>query len=273
MLAIRLLSFFILLNWLSIPLLAQHDSIPCKVNKQYFKEIANDSKQLILKPLTWDEKQWIGATTIIATSAILFTQDQEIASFFHKNQSSALTKADDYFFDPFGKMYFTTPLMGILYIYGASSNRDKPKRIAMDFVQACLYSGVMVTALKHLAHRHRPYQTQNFNSNLWDGPLTDDLSHTSFPSGHTIMAFTFASVLSAHYKEKKWVSIVTYSLAGLEGLSRIYTSKHWSSDVVIGASLGYAIGTFVVNQNHCKLKTIPLISPNFSGLILSYPLH
>ncbi len=82
------------------------------------------------------------------------------------------------------------------------------------------------------------------------------------------MTFTFAAVVSTHYKDKIWVPII----ASLEGLARMYDDKHWSSDVVIGAALGYAIGTFVVYRNHCRLTTKPIISSNFTGLSFYYPL-
>jgi membrane-associated phospholipid phosphatase len=52
----------------------------------------------------------------------------------------------------------------------------------------------------------------------------------------------------------------------------MYSNEHWSSDVLIGAALGYGVGTFVVNQNKTRLKVIPILGSNNSGLMLSYPL-
>jgi len=248
------------------------DSNNCKVDKVYLKILATDFTPLIISPIHWSKGEWIGAGAVFSSAAILYTQDKAIADFWLRNQTDALDKANKYFFDPFGKMYYTIPLMGAFYIYGATTNNNKPKRVAMDFVQASLYSGVIVTVIKHLAHRNRPYQTTPHNPYLWDGPATDDWSHTSFPSGHTIMTFTFAAVVSTHYKDKLWVPITMYTLATMEGLARMYDDKHWSTDVLIGGAMGYAIGTFVVNRNHCKLTTIPIISSNFTGLSFAYPI-
>jgi membrane-associated phospholipid phosphatase len=249
-----------------------NDSNICRVDRAYFKSLASDVPSLFASPFHWSKKEWIGAGVVLGTSAVLYSQDKQIADFWQRNRTDGLDKANEYFFDPFGKMYYTIPLMGAFYVYGAATDKNKPKRVAMDFVQASLYSGVIVTVMKHIAHRHRPFQTNPHNPYLWDGPITDNWGHTSFPSGHTIMTFTFAAVVATHYKDRIWVPITMYSLATLEGMARMYDDKHWSSDVMIGAALGYAIGTFVVNRNHCKLTTIPIISSNFTGLSFYYPI-
>lgn len=249
------------------------DSVKCRVDKEYVKSLALDFPALIISPVKWSKKEWIGAASVLGASAVLYSYDRQIADFWQRNRSTELDKANEYIFDPLGKMYYTIPLMGAFYIYGSAANKNKPKRVAMDFVQASLYSGVVVTVIKHLAHRQRPFQTNPHNPYLWDGPNTNNWGHTSFPSGHTIMTFTFASVLATHYKDNLWVPITVYSLATLEGMARMYDDKHWSSDVFVGAALGYAIGTFVVYKNHCKLNTIPVISSNFTGLSFYYSLN
>ncbi len=263
---------FLLLIIFALQNTQAQDSLNCKVDKAYIASLGKDIKPFIISPAKWSRNQWIATGSVLGTAAILYSQDRQIAEFWQRNQSDGIDKANEYFFDPFGKMYYTLPLMGGFYVYGAFAENNKAKRVAMDFVQASLYSGVVVTLIKHIGHRHRPYQTDPLNPYLWDGPITSDWNRTSFPSGHTIMAFTFAAVVGTHYKETIWVPIVVYSLATLEGVSRMYSNKHWSTDVLIGGALGYAIGTFVVNRNHCKLKTIPIISSNFSGLSFSYPL-
>jgi len=248
----------------------QNDTLHCGVNKSYIKSYCTDAKGLITSPIHWSTGEWVAAGGVVATTAILFTQDENIATYFQGLPEGNFEQTNKYFYDPFGKMYYTIPLMGAFYIYGAATHKTKPKVVAMDFVKASLYSGIIVTVIKHAAHRHRPYQTDPLNSHLWDGPSTDDWGHTSFASGHTIMAFTFASVIGTHYKETIWVPILTYGLATLEGYSRMRADKHWASDVFVGAALGYAIGTFVVNQDHCKLKVSPMMGSNYMGLGFSY---
>ena len=249
----------------------QADStINCRVDKAYLQSYWTNTKGLVSSPARWSTGEWIAAGTVVAGTAVLFTQDEAIGQYFKDLPEGNFEQWDQYFFDPFGKMYYTIPLMGAFYIYGAAAKKNKPKAVAMDFVQASLYSAVVVTLMKHIAHRQRPYQTDPLNAHLWDGPVTDNWGHTSFPSGHTIMAFTFAAVVGTHYKKTIWVPVLVYSLAAAEGYSRMRTDKHWASDVLVGAALGYGIGTFVVNQSRCKVAVFPVISSTYTGLNFSY---
>jgi membrane-associated phospholipid phosphatase len=76
----------------------------------------------------------------------------------------------------------------------------------------------------------------------------------SFPSGHTSNAFAMASVAQLHYGWK--VGAPAYALAGLMGLSRIHQDKHWLSDVVAGAAVGYIAGRTVVRVNGRSLERL-----------------
>ena len=68
----------------------------------------------------------------------------------------------------------------------------------------------------------------------------------SFPSGHTASAFAIATVIAERYPKHRWVTWVTYGTATVLSLSRLPTRAHFSSDIFIGAALGYSISHFVV---------------------------
>jgi hypothetical protein len=56
------------------------------------------------------------------------------------------------------------------------------------------------------------------------------------------------------YKNHPIIPIITYSAATLIGLSRITENKHWATDVLVGAGLGYLTGRQVVNNYHRYAK-------------------
>ena len=70
--------------------------------------------------------------------------------------------------------------------------------------------------------------------------------HGSFPSGHTIAAFSVATVISRRYPKHRWLPYVAYGLAGVVGFSRVSLSSHFASDVFVGAALGYSISRYAV---------------------------
>ena len=60
----------------------------------------------------------------------------------------------------------------------------------------------------------------------------------SFPSGHTQAAFTLAVLLVIYVKKYHWI---IFSIAALMGISRIFMSMHFPSDIFFGAYLGSLI--------------------------------
>ena len=73
----------------------------------------------------------------------------------------------------------------------------------------------------------------------------------SFPSGHTTLAFTYATTLTLQYK-KWYVAVPAYLWAGSVGYSRMYLGKHYPSDVLAGAVLG-TICTLLSDKLNKKL--------------------
>ena len=67
----------------------------------------------------------------------------------------------------------------------------------------------------------------------------DNSRHNSFPSGHTAMAFSSATILHREYGHlSPWVSVAGYSVATVTGISRMLNNRHWLTDVIVGASVG-----------------------------------
>jgi len=62
--------------------------------------------------------------------------------------------------------------------------------------------------------------------------------HSSFPSGHTAAAFTFASALALMPVARRW-KVAAVLAATLVGISRIAVGIHWPLDVLGGALVGW----------------------------------
>lgn len=69
----------------------------------------------------------------------------------------------------------------------------------------------------------------------------DGSAKNSFPSGHTAMAFTAATLLHLEYGKKyPWISLLSYLTASGVGVGRVMNNRHWIGDVMVGASVGIA---------------------------------
>lgn len=69
---------------------------------------------------------------------------------------------------------------------------------------------------------------------------TDQLSLHSFPSGHTVTAFSTA-ILIAYWCRNKFWGLPLLLLAALVGYSRMYLSQHFFEDVTAGSVIGVVV--------------------------------
>ena len=79
--------------------------------------------------------------------------------------------------------------------------------------------------------------------------------YNSFPSGHSTSAFALSTVMSRHAHSTA-LKIIAYTPAALTLFSRIYQDKHWVSDELIGAAIGYFVGNWVVDLHESKRHKI-----------------
>lgn len=101
------------------------------------------------------------------------------------------------------------------------------------FLIAALGATGLNVLLKNVFARSRPA--------LWERSV--DVSYSSFPSGHAMVAFVIYGLigylLAARFKHRSGLILgLTLLLVTLIGLSRLYLGVHWPTDVVAGYAAG-----------------------------------
>jgi undecaprenyl-diphosphatase len=121
-------------------------------------------------------------------------------------------------------------LAGIVLLVGGTS-----RYAAVGASMCAALAGVVVfKLLKAVSRRERPCQLE---PHCWAKILPPD--QFSFPSGHTMTAFSIALVVSFFYPS---LESPLYFLAASIAVSRVVLGMHFLSDVLAGIVLGSALG-------------------------------
>jgi len=231
----------------------------------YFVLLGSDLKQSFTKPFHMSRKDWanLGKFAIVA-GALSFADEPIQKGAVKLTSSSPGLKHVSKYVTKFGGVYeaYTLAAMGA---YGFIFKNTKMQTTVLLATQAYIAGGAVENVAKILTRRTRPsyYATGTEAEPTFYGPFAKlppsangKKINSSFPSGHTTVAFAAATVFAMEYKDKPIVQIMAYSAATMIGLSRITENKHWSTDVLVGAALGFLTGKEVVNNYHrySKLK-------------------
>ena len=112
-------------------------------------------------------------------------------------------------------------------------------RIGLTGLISLAFSGIFTNVLKKVVffERMRPFNYfyyDDFSRFIYSAELN---YHFSFPSGHTMTAFSALSAL-AYFTGQKWLGALFFAFAMLVGFTRIYLLQHFFLDVYFGALLG-----------------------------------
>ena len=114
-------------------------------------------------------------------------------------------------------------------------------RKALIIASAYAVTSLFAQVIKHIVKSPRPklyFQDQLARIHFVKGMYID--MHDSFPSGHTVTAFSLA-VLFSYWSKNKALGPLFLLIAILVGYSRMYLSEHFFEDVTAGSVIGFVI--------------------------------
>jgi membrane-associated phospholipid phosphatase len=214
---------------------------------QIVPNIVDDQAKIFLFPAKLNKKRiWIPAAVILGTTAALIALDSHDAPYFRR--TSTLSGFNSVFTG--NATAIGTAIVPLsFYATGLVAKDTKMKGTALLAGEAVADSEILAFVLKDAFNRARPASlspTANFSDTWFDSRGSFISSHGGMPSGHTIAAFSVATVVARRYGNHRWVPYVSYGLASLVGFSRLTLSAHFVSDVFVGAALGYSVSRFGV---------------------------
>ena len=163
-----------------------------------------------------------------AVTAAAIPVDDRVTGFF---KDTSHWQGFDTLGKQIGKSQLLGPAIGLSFLVSRATENTDFQRFTYSLAQGFIVTNTLTGGLKVITNRERP----------------DRASHTSFPSGHTSNSFMWATVFSRHYGWK--AGVPAYALASYVGASRLKSRKHYLTDVVAGAVLGYIVGRTVTRDH------------------------
>ena len=237
------------------------------LEKQFFKNVLRDQKAIWTAPfhLRGRDARWlaplgIGTAALIATDRS--TGDEIAESRKQLNASRFVSYA--------GSGYGVGGVALTFYLFGRAKHNERARETGLLGAEALVDSALVVTALKEIAQRSRPLAGKD-RGDFFDGG-------SSFPSGHSIEAWSLATVIANEYHDRRLVQVVAYGIAGAVSVARFTGQNHYLSDVLVGSAMGYGIGRYVYHAHHRKApagsgpeeesrgrsRAWPLIAPQYN---------
>ena len=216
--------------------------------KELIPNFLEDQQQIWSSPARTVEGHNIVPTVAFAgaTTATILLADPPGASYFRSSHSFNTLNS---IFGGNNASLATALVPVAFYLGGMLMKDDKAKKTALFSAEALADSEIVLTVLKVGTNRARPSSIPpngNFGDSFWEGGRHSITSSSSFPSGHTIAAFSVATVVARRYRNHRWAPFVAYGAAAAVGFSRMTLSAHFPSDVLVGGVLGYSIARFSV---------------------------
>lgn len=139
-----------------------------------------------------------------------------------------------------------------LWASGRFGHNRTRELVGLRSLEAITASSAVTLAIKSIAGRARPDQSPMNARDFEPGRGFGDRSEfQSYPSGHATAAFAFAAAVDAELDRiapdhPAWIVPLLYTAATATAASRVYRDRHWTSDVVLGATIGFVGGRAVV---------------------------
>jgi membrane-associated phospholipid phosphatase len=132
-----------------------------------------------------------------------------------------------------------------LYGYGLMSDKDHSRETGLLGAEAMGDAVVVEQGMKLIFWRERPTahnaRGDFFQTNAgWD---------SSFPSSHTVVAWSAAAVIASEYPHPIPV-ILAYTGATAIAVNRVLGQQHFPSDVLVGSAAGWLVGRMVYRHHH-----------------------
>jgi len=228
---------------------------------QCLKDIAHDQLGLWSSPSRVRPKDAFWLVPFAAATVIALRTDSDTSQDlgFNPQRINLSNKLSD-----LGSGYATVGFGAALWSIGTLTHHDHFAETGRLGLEAIADAFLIDEAMKLATNRQRPYENLVERGQFWEHG-TQGIANSSFPSGHAITTWALARVVAGEYPNR-WIQLGAYSVATVVSIARVASQNHFPSDVLVGGTLGYLIGGYVVHHHASGTpgritSIVPVVSP------------
>jgi len=212
-------------------------------------KLVYDSEYIFSSPTRWDKSDWDQFLLSAGGTYLIYENDKHIQHWFQAKRNCSSNRV--------ARVGNALPAAGMIYLGGSYLlGNDITRTKAAIGLESTGISLAVAETLKVIVHRHRP-------------GCNDETD--SFPSAHTAVAFSLATVISQEYSDSKSITPLCFGLATITGISRLNDNRHWASDIIAGGLIGYYVTKTVIRLNtdpKADLKLQPFATTDSAGILI-----
>ena len=145
----------------------------------------------------------------------------------------------------------------ILYGVGHFRDNEHARETGLLGAEALVDGVVVEEGMKAIFWRERPYQDFGRGRFFQSSAGID----SSFPSSHSVLAWSTAAVLAGEYPNF-WTRALVYTGAAGISFTRLMGQQHFPSDVLVGSAAGWLVGHYVYKHRHRYQATHTRLNPD-----------
>lgn len=229
------------LAFCAIPASGQEEnhSRPVTSLKQAFVNIPDDQKAIWTSPRHIHKQDLFWLAPLAGATAVLIGSDEH--SMARERSNPAAISLSNRVSD--GGVIALAALPASMYVWGSWQGTNHQHETGVLTGEALADSLIVNEGLKFAFSRERPTSTGG------SGQFFNKFGDSSFPSTHSMLGWTAASVL-AHEYPGPLVQALAYGTAATVSIARVTGRNHFPSDVVVGGAMGWLIGQQVYRAHH-----------------------
>lgn len=205
------------------------------------KRLLNDQKAIWTSPLRLKPSDGIWLVPFgVATGMLIGSDHHTMTQSINLNQDTR-DKANTL---SQGALVGIGAIPASAYLWSLVNHAPQAHETGLLAGEAAVNGLAVNEALKLVFRRDRPL-VDNANGKFFHSSWNDG----SFPSNHSILAWSMASVVASEYPG--WLTqTAVYGLASTVSVSRVLSEQHFPSDVLVGSVAGWLIGRYVYRAHH-----------------------